>query len=216
MKDVTFLLLVGVWAFPLAALIARRGGGPLGSWIYLDAAAPPRALPTARPALKPALGIAVLAGVAFVVLVAGWRAAIHANVPLAERDTDGYILSFVYRMEWIGVALQALVAVVVAVRARSGGAPVGVLAAFVAGVLIVAAFLGVTRLAGCVDAISIRPGGTCPSPMETSFMWRTLKDWVDEGALLSFLALPVAFGARRLLRRAPAPASDPSFESSAV
>jgi Zn-dependent protease with chaperone function len=196
-KNVTFAVLAAIWALPLAGWMLARGEHALAGWAFLDrepatAPAPP------RPDLRPALAAAAPAAAAFLVLLLAWRLAVHATVDLAVRDTDSYILSFAHRLELFGVVLQAGVGAVVALRARHAAPFVGLMAAFAAGVLIVFVWLGVTRAAGCLDAVTIRPSGDCWAPMERSFMWTTLKDWVGEGQLLAFVAIPAALAGRQL------------------
>jgi Zn-dependent protease with chaperone function len=200
-KTVSFLALAALWAFPLAAWVLGRRRG-LGTWAWLESR--DAGADVGAPVVRPALAAAAIGGVAFVAGLLAWRAYAHATVPLAERDRDAYILAFAHRWELVGVCVQAAVAAAVALRARSAGALLGLMAAWIAGLVVVAAFLGSARFAGCVDALTLRPGSgpACPAPMERSFMWTTLKDWVDEGALASLVAIPLALGARWLVRAA--------------
>jgi hypothetical protein len=95
----------------------------------------------------------------------------------------------------------------------------GLLAAFATGVLIMVAFFGVQHATGCVEAITVRPGLTsCPATLEGSFMWLTLKDWVNEGALLALVTVPVAayLSSVRRRRRRPIASTMPTQTPEAV
>jgi hypothetical protein len=77
----------------------------------------------------------------------------------------------------------------------------------------------VQHATGCVDAITVRPGLTsCPATMEGSFMWLTLKDWVNEGALLALVTVPVAgyLSSVRRRRTSPITSTPPTQTPTAV
>jgi Zn-dependent protease with chaperone function len=184
-REMTFAALAAVWAFPLSAwLVRRRHAG-------IDASPPP---------IRRALATAAVAGLAFFVTVLTWRYVLHARLPLAERGTDTYFVSFIHRMELVCVLLQAAVASAVVLRVRGVAAvPLGLMAACLTGALGVTAMHLSGSVAGCVDALSIRSGGGCT--LEAPWTWLILKDWVNEGALASFVAIPLVLGGRWCVRR---------------
>lgn len=183
-KGLTFAALAAVWAFPLSAwIVRRRRDGVVSS----------------GPPFARVVAMAAVAALAFFVTVLVWRYAVHARLPLAERGTDEYFVSFIHRMELVCVLLQAGVASAVVLRVRGVAAvPLGLMAAFVTGALGVTAVHLSGSVAGCIEALEIRSGGACT--LEVPWAWLLLKDWVNEGALASFVAIPLVLGARRCVR----------------
>jgi Zn-dependent protease with chaperone function len=175
----TLLLLISLWAFPLAAWFGRRReASASSSWGFLTSS--PQSLSLVgqapfRPGLALTLGLIV--GLVFCGLLLLIRIGLRLSLPEAIRNTDEFRLEFFLTQIAIAAFMQAGVAALVAGWVQRLGALHGLLSAFIAGCVMT---LGVLIL-------NVVFGGR----LEPQFVWNTFSQVVNEGALL---ALPVAWG----------------------
>ncbi len=192
----TVLMMVSLWAFPLAAWFwrARMSSVTEASWAYLDPAPRPSALPRQTP-LRPGLAFTtgLAGGVGYCGLLLVIRIVLRIAVPEDLRSTEEFLQNFSVGTITLAALIQTGVAVVVAVRVRRLGWVHGLFAAFVAGCVMTVGTLGLNLLFG----------GT----VNPTFVWDVFSEVVNEGALL---ALPFALIVSALsgrIRRSEAPSA---------
>ncbi|MFQ6013947.1 MAG: M48 family metalloprotease [Anaerolineae bacterium] len=180
----TFLVLISLWAFPLAAWFWRErvASAPGSSWAFLDPTPQPLTLPRQAP-LRPGLALTVglAGGLAFCVVLLVLRVAVRLTVPEATATTDQFKLMYYIGQVALAALMEAGVAAVVAGWVKRLGGLHGLFAAFVAGCVMTGGVLGLNLLFG----------GT----IDFAFTWQTFSQVVNEGALL---ALPTALGVSAL------------------
>jgi hypothetical protein len=177
--SLTLLLLVSLWAFPMAAWFSRKrvASDSRSSWAFLNGAPEgPLWLPQApfRPSLAVTLG--VISGLIFCGLLLLIRIAVRVTLPDVVRNTDEFLWSFFLAQIAIAALLQMGVAALVAGWVQRLGAIHGLFAAFVAGCVMTVGIF-VTNLLF---------GGT----LDLACAWTTFIQVVNQGALL---ALPAAW-----------------------
>ena len=173
------LLLVSLWAFPLAAWFGRRrAASDSSSWAFLTSSPQPFSLVRQAP-FRPglALTLGLLTGLGFCGLLLFIRIGVRLSLPESVRNTDEFELGFFLAQIGIAAFMQAGVAALVAAWVQRLGALHGLFSAFIAGCVMT---LGVLIL-------NLAFGGT----LDPQFVWNTFSQVVNEGALL---ALPVAWG----------------------
>jgi hypothetical protein len=171
------LVLVTLWAFPLAASLwhrRRSSPPPAAQWAYLDPS--PSALTLQhhnRFRLSEALVTGMAGGLAFCALLIiarfWWN-----GVPETARSTDQALLAFFQGQLAAAAVLQATVAAIVTIRVRWLGVLHGLFAAFVAGCLMVVGILAINTAFGSnmIDAL---------------FAWTTFTQVTSAGAILALL-----------------------------
>jgi hypothetical protein len=193
---ITLLMMISLWAFPLAAWFwrGRMHSVMEASWAFLDAAPRPSAWPrhaSLRPGLALTMGLA--GGAGYCLLLFAIRIMLRLVIPEAQRSTDEFVLSFFIGAVALAALVQAGVAVVVAAWVRRLAWVLGSFAAFVAGCVMTLGFLGINLLFG----------GT----LDPTFAWNVFSQVVNEGALL---ALPCALAVSALsgwMRRSEVPST---------
>jgi hypothetical protein len=189
-------VLVALVLFPYGAALVRRRTEE-APWAFLDPGGrlltPP--LPRLHPLLPLAIGAA--AGVAFLLVAAVIRLAMHAGVSAETRATDAALLSFFVAMVALAVLAQLLAGAAGAVRNGLLGA-LG--AAFVAGCFGWLAIVGGPFAGGCVDALSLNPG-PCAWTVDAGFSWDVFKQVIAQGAVAGLAGGLLVVGAQTLLRR---------------
>jgi hypothetical protein len=147
----TYLVLISLWAFPLAAWFWQGRLAPTRgpSWAWLDSCANSVPLPRGEP-LRPWLALAagVRGGLVccapLLIMWVGWRGV----VPGSTRALDAAVLLFFGLQVAIVVLVQAGVAARVTARVRRLGALHGAFAAFVTAVVATGGMLGLNVLFG--------------------------------------------------------------------
>lgn len=184
LHPLTLLMLISLWAFPLAAWFWGRRTHSVAeaSWAFLEA--PPLAPLSAqqvplRP--RPAIITGLAGGVMYYILLLVIRLGLRLAVPEAQRTTDEFLLSFFMGTIALAALMQIGVAVIVAAWVRRLGWVHGLFAAFVAGCAMTLGNLGLNLLFG----------GT----MNLTFVWYVFSQIVNDGALL---ALPFALAVSAL------------------
>jgi Zn-dependent protease with chaperone function len=176
----TLLLLISLWAFPLAAYFSLRNvtSAVESSWAFLTS--PFQELMWRRQApFRPGLALTIgfMGGLAFFGLLLLARIALRLSLPDSVRDTDEFRLVFFVIQVGVAALMQAGVAAIVAGWVQRLGALHGLFGAFVAGCVMT---VGVITL-------NLLFGGT----ISPQLAWSIFSQVVNEGALLS---LPVAWG----------------------
>jgi hypothetical protein len=176
----TLLLLISLWAFPLAAYFSSRRitSASESSWAFLTPSPEPLSLVRQAP-FRPglALTLGLIAGLVFFGLLLFIRIGLRLSLSESVRNTDEFGLGFFLAQIAIAVLMQAGVAALVAAWVQRLGALHGLFSAFIAGCVMT---LGVLIL-------NLAFGGA----IDPQFVWITFSQVVNEGALL---ALPVAWG----------------------
>jgi Zn-dependent protease with chaperone function len=186
----TLLLMVSLWAFPLAAWFGRRrvASAPGSGWAFLGS--PPQEPVLMRQApfrLGLALTVGLIVGFVFCGLLLLTRIAVRISLPEAVRNTDDFRLGFFVTQIAVAALMQAGAAALVAAWVQRLGAIHGLFSAFVAGCVMTVGLL----------VLNIAFGGTLDPP----FIWFTFSQVVNEGGLL---AIPIAWmvsGLADLVRR---------------
>lgn len=172
----THFVNLALWVFPLAGLVRARADGT-------------------EPPTSRLVGLAkgsMVAVIAFALFVFLARLLLHLSLPTAARESDAFKLSLYGGHLALAFGLQAIVGMIVALRANEGPVPHALAAAFLAGTGMTAAML----------LLSIPFGGT----PDLSFLWTTFSHiTVGGGAIVLALALPLA--ALRGRRQQPAASS---------
>ncbi|MDL5206516.1 M48 family metalloprotease [Streptomyces sp. ALI-76-A] len=188
---------VALWLFPVAALW-RRGASPDLRWI------------------RTVLATSLLAAGCFAVFQLVLRTALHQGVSLQERDQDGFVLAFTYWQIGVAIMLQGMAAAVTALLVREQyarlTAPFALMAAFLTGCLLTALFFGGVVLAGCVDALAIRPG-TCTAALPLHLVRNTLLRILVGGFLCALMGLAAALLVLRMRSVRPAVPPPPRLPS---
>ncbi len=192
----TTLMMVGLWALPLAAWFwrARTTSVTDASWAFLDPVPRPSTRFQHAP-LRPGLPFraGLVGGVGYCGLLLVIRIVLRLTIPEAQRSSEDFILTFFVGMIVLAALVQAAVAMVVAARVTWLGWVHGLFAAFVAGCVMTVGILGENLLFG----------GT----IDSTFVWNVFSQVVNEGALL---ALPFALIAATLsgrIQRSEAPST---------
>lgn len=185
-SPLTLLVLVGLWAFPLAASLWRgRPASVSAQWAFLDPSPRPLALGRGDSfGLRQTFVTGLVGGLAFSGLLLAaqfW----WSSTPETVRDTDQARILFFLGQVTAAALVQAGTAVVVAIRVDRLGGIHGLFGAFVAGCVAAVGILG----------LNLAFGGS----IERSFAWITFTLVLNGGALLS---LPAATGAASLASRA--------------
>ncbi|MGW3645651.1 M48 family metalloprotease [Streptomyces sp. NPDC000878] len=173
---------VALWLFPVAALW-RRGASPDMGWI------------------RTVLTTSLVAAGCFAVLQLVLRVALHQGVGPQTRDQDGFVLAFAYWQIGGAMLLQGVVAAVTAFQVRGRyarlTAPFALMAAFLTGCLATVLLFGGVVLAGCVDALAIRPG-PCTPALPPDLVRNTLLRILVGGFLCALVGLAAALFVLRL------------------
>jgi Zn-dependent protease with chaperone function len=191
-NPLTYLALIGLWAFPLAARFGRKQSGdvPTSSWAFLDNSPQQLAMAGQAP-LRPgtALKAGLLGGLILVALVIILRLAIHASVEQTVRNDYNFKLAFGLGVNLLAVLMQIVVAVIVTIRVTRLGGVHGLFAAFIAGCIIAVCNELLIITAPCAEAIAIASTSPCPNIPLPEVVWLSLSLFVNGGALFS---LPIA------------------------
>jgi hypothetical protein len=184
-----------LWAFPLAAVVARARAPSAGGRLFL------------RRALLVGAASGAAAGIAMIVL----RARIHAGVDLSTRTRDAFLLGFYYWHLTIAIGAQVLAAAVAAAVCPRLRVLHGLFAGFLASVIGVAVVLLSPTLGSCVQPLSLGSSGTadCPFFVQGVFVRQVFYQVIGIGSALAVVAALTTFGAVRLgttwrARRGPA------------
>jgi hypothetical protein len=181
--------------FPYAAILVRRRPTE-APWAFLD---PGGELHTPKLDIRAFLPLAIgaAAGVAFLILAAVIRLAVHEGVSAETRATDAAILSFYVSL----VALAILVQLFAGAAGAWHGGLVGALgAAFVAGCFGWLGIVGGPAVGGCIDPLSLNPG-PCAWTVPAAFSWDVFKQVVTQGAIAGLAGGLVVVGVKALLHR---------------
>ncbi|MFC6082500.1 M48 family metalloprotease [Sphaerisporangium aureirubrum] len=190
--------LLTLWLVPLGAALA-------GPW----RAARPRpgpgtTLPGAGtgpgagvgPPVRAAVAGGMVCGLVYGGLVVGLRVVVHREVAGVARSAAEFLLLFEYWQVGLAVGMQVVAAVGVAVyvagwRREPSGVVLGMMAAFVAGVLAAGAELFLIGFGGCVDALSLKPG-PCAWDFDGVFVRLEIGKIVGIGAVAALVAASAA------------------------
>lgn len=139
-----------LWAYPFAAWLWRPPRAASATWWDSGwLTAPPAAIPRPRVSPSSLLGAAVagmLAGLCFCALEFVARVLFHVGVPPFTRASGERFIAFTAEQVVIAAAIQAVVAALVAARARWLRLSYGSFTAFVAGCVMTGGMLGVKLL----------------------------------------------------------------------
>lgn len=205
-QPVVWVLLVLVWAFPLAAHLWLRAGprSVVPRWGALDGADGP---PLARPRLhvRSAFAIGLLGGAAAFVLLVLIRLAAQALVPESTRGTTDFVLAFFHWSVCGTLLIQAAVAAWLGASGWKAATIHGLFAAFVAGVIAAVSLFSQPSIASCVPAIAIRETtDPCAWYADTTFMRLVLQQVVGFGFVVALvvggLMSLLAGGVRRVVQ----------------
>ena len=191
-----------LWAFPLAAVLLRRGPAENDEtrWAFLDPGGRLDVPRLASHVLRP-LAVGLAAGGAFLLAELLLRLGIRTAVSAATRQRDELLLAFFAWQIALALAAQAAAgAVATAVSGHRARVVDGLAAAFVAGSTAVLGIVAGPSAAGCVDPIALNPG-PCTWSVSADFTWIVYRQVVAEGALAALAAGLVVAGVLGLLRR---------------
>lgn len=200
-QPAVWALIIGVWAFPLAAALwyRRLPTRLTPSWGGLARDASPSII---RPHIQPARAVAVGAagGLSLFILFLLVRLAARATMPEATRDTIAFALAFYFWNVGLAIVGQAVVAVLVVATTSRAAVFQALIAAFVTGIGGAVAIFSQPSLASCLQVFAIRFVGqaTCAWDVEEAFVIRTLQHVVS----LGFIAALAASGATLAIRAA--------------
>ncbi len=194
----TLLIVVSLWAFPLAAGLwrNRETAGWRTSWSFQSAAPEEDDLPqpaSLRPRL--ALTIGLGSGLAFWALLLAMRVALRFGLSEVTRSTGTFKITFFIVQIVLAVLIQAGAAALVAGWVKRVSVVHGLFAAFTAGCMTTVGILGLNLLFG----------GT----VDSGLVWLTLSESVIWGALAAVLvagATSALAGWVRHARLQPVPA----------
>lgn len=165
-------LLMGLWAFPLAAWFWRSQSDALSnSWIYLEKPNPPIPAPQQHPFQLPtALRFACVGGAVFLALHLLIRLTWHYSQP-STGPSDVSKLAFYYSQIVLAMVVQVTVATLVGIKVRNLPVIHGLFAAFLVGALSAIFFLGTGVVFG---------GG-----LQLQYVAELFQSMVNGGAILS-------------------------------
>ncbi|MGH3884170.1 MAG: M48 family metallopeptidase [Pseudonocardiaceae bacterium] len=175
---------------------------PLAAWYWPPV--PPR---VRRPPLhlRTAVVTGLFGGFGYAALLLAQRAVVHQRYPEPTRMLPEFALLFSHWQVALAVLSQMIVAAVVAavvtIRREPFGVILGLVAAFVAGVLMTGALLGGIVLGGCVDTFSIRPG-PCGWDLQLTFVQLMTRQVLVGGSIAAVVTALLGAAAGKLLGRA--------------
>ncbi len=175
---------------------------PLAAWYW-----PPVPPGVQRPPLRlrAAVVTGLLGGFVYAALVLAQRAVVHQGYPERTRMLPEFAQLFSHWQVALAVLSQmvvaAVVAAVVTIRREPLGVILGLIAAFVAGVLMTGVLLGGIVLGGCVDTFSLR-SGPCAWDLQLTFVQLTTRQVLVGGSIAAVVAALLGAAAGTLLGRA--------------
>lgn len=172
-SPLVLLVLVALWAFPLAASLWQRNmsAPPAAQWAFLDPSPPALTLRHHnRFRLSQALMVGMVGGLAFCALLLITRFWWN-SVPESVRSTDQAKLALFGSQVAAAAVVQAIVAAIVTIRTRWLGVLHGLFGAFVAGCVMVVGMLGINAAFG--------------STIDASFAWLIFTVVMNSGALFA-------------------------------
>jgi hypothetical protein len=201
--------LLALWLVPLgAALAGPWRGARARPLLWPGAVAGWTAVPPARPAppVRAAVAAGMVSGLLYGAVLLALRGAVHRDVPAADRSAPEFLQLFGYWQMALAVAVQAVAAVVVAVyvagrRREPSGVVLGMLAAFLAGVISVGAELFLIGLGGCAGGLSLTPG-PCAWDFDAMFVRLETGRIVTFGAVAALLSASATVAVIWVFRRA--------------
>jgi hypothetical protein len=200
----TMPALIGLWSLPMAARFWRGRANSMTSlsWAFLDSSPQQLMLPPAAPfRLVVAIITGLIGGVVFCILLIGLAMLLHANVPEATRNTENFVLGFLFGLTAMAALVQVGVSVVVAAWVRRLPALHGLFAAFVGACIMAGGILALAVLSPCIEAISLFSGPGCPNEIDTRYVWDVFSETIGAGALLSLPFVLVVSGLAGWVRR---------------
>jgi hypothetical protein len=205
-QPVVWVLLVLVWAFPLAAHLWLRTGPRVvvPRWGALDGSEGP---PIIRPRLHPlgAFVIGLAGGAAAFALLVLIRLLAREVLPEATRTTTDFVLAFFFWSVCATLLVQAAVAAWVGASAWRAPVVHALFAASVAGTIAAVSLFSGPSLASCVPGIAIREtADPCGWYADTTFMRIVLQRVVGFGFVVALvfggLTSLLAAGLRRMVQ----------------
>lgn len=188
-------VLAALVLFPyLSALVRTRPDA--APWAFLEQGGRLQTPPlTLRPLLPLAIGAA--AGVAFLLVAAVIRLAVHYGVSAETRATTAALGSILVGTISVALLVQLVAGALGALR----GGLIGALgAAFVAGCFGWLAIVGGPMAGGCVPPLSLNPG-PCAWTVEAGYSWAIFKQLIAQGAILGLAGGFLVVATQALLRR---------------
>lgn len=184
-RGLILITLIGLWAVPVAADLARHPAGTTVAHGGIQR-------------VRHALVAGSLLGLVFFALQIAVRLWVRRAVPDIDRASDQFALSFYVWTVGRAVGIQVLAAAIAAGWSRRQSALYGLCAAFVAGCVSTAGFLGTLVAVSCLPALAFKAAERCPQGVELGFAWSTFRDITTLGGLV---ALPVVLLIGALTRR---------------
>jgi hypothetical protein len=173
-QPVVAALLVALWALPLASALFQESveSSTVGSWVHLDRDAMWPNLMRWEGApyrIRFALGAGLAGGTIYGLALLGIRLYRRLAIPPEIADSDAGKLTFAFGAVVLAVAIQVIVASFVASRVRHLAFVHGLFAAFIAGGLSFAGFIG----------LNLVFGGTA----DAAFLWNMFRVIVNGGTM---------------------------------
>jgi hypothetical protein len=191
-SPLTFVVLVSLWVFPLAAWFWRERASRTHdwSWAFLDSS--PLQLNLQRTlALRPdlALKLGLVGGLMFCAFLSGAYIGLHLGLPEAVRYTERAIFMLRWGVVTLAVLMQLGVVVLAVAWVKRLGWAHGLCAAFIAGFVMTTGLVALLELEDCVDILAFVPRNSCSASVDIDRALLLFTHIVNGGALLSLLVV---------------------------